>query len=58
MIIILYLLIVDVSLVMTKAVEEGLGSFTGVTNTKENVIFITNYIDHSYNVQMIILQHQ
>ena len=34
MIIILYLLIVDVSLVMTKAVEEGLGSFTGVSNTK------------------------
>ena len=34
MIIILYLLIVDVSLIMTTAVEDGLGSFTGVTNTK------------------------
>ena len=30
----LYLLIVDVSLVMTTFVEEGLGTFTGVTNTK------------------------
>ena len=34
MIIILYLLTVDISLVKTTAVEEGLGSFTGVTNTK------------------------
>ena len=40
---------------MTTAVEEGLGSFTGVTNTKKYVIFIINYSDHSYNVQMIIL---
>ena len=34
MITILYLLIVDVSLVMITIVEKRLGIFTGVTNTK------------------------
>ena len=31
---ILYLIIVDLSLVMTTVVEDGLGTFTGITNTK------------------------